>query len=210
MGKRSKRVCDICERKATWIGEGMRFCDVHSPIEAEQHVYRPKIAHVDPDAAFLFHLSVSLGRNPKLSVQATQLRMIANRIESQKKERRRQIDWHRLDLDDFPPPERHVVQRSGLFRVEIAASGHPSRDLHETLQKAGIDNPKYHYRTVGPDHDPTFLCSALIDYPVNREFMGEGKSKKSARDGAASKALHYFRESLGKVGKVRVARVGVE
>lgn len=83
-----------------------------------------------------------------------------------------------------------VVEK--LWQVRIQSMSGPMRDakteLQEWAHKRGLKTPRYEVASVsGPDHDPDFVVSVVIDQIAGEQ--GSGKSKREAEQAAARAIL---------------------
>ena len=96
--------------------------------------------------------------------------------------------------------ERHYDVR-GLNRAEVAVQpAVPTLDrldyksaLQELVSHRAMTGPDYSVRSTGPDHDKRFFAIVKVATEVVGE--GEGRSKKSAEQAAASAAFAYLTAS---------------
>jgi len=78
-------------------------------------------------------------------------------------------------------PKMDQIVKEKLYRD---AKSH----LQEIVQSKGLDAPDYQVtKESGPDHDKKFTIEVLVDGQV--KGLGQGKSKQSAQQAAASQAL---------------------
>lgn len=84
-----------------------------------------------------------------------------------------------------------LIERLFLHRLESAISTLDRLDyksaLQEVLAQHGKPSPDYVVRSTGPDHDKTFYAKVIVARKKLGE--GEGRSKKSAEQAAASAAF---------------------
>ena len=92
-----------------------------------------------------------------------------------------------------------LVTRLFVPRLDAAIGSLHTLDyksaLQERLAHGGRIAPEYDVRSTGPDHDKWFFARVLVGADVLGE--GEGRSKKSAEQAAASAAIDSLAEPTG-------------
>jgi ribonuclease-3 len=97
-------------------------------------------------------------------------------------------------LDGGTDPSFELIERLFLPRLEVAVGTLDRLDyksaLQELLAQRGKPFADYEVASTGPDHDKTFFATVLVDDEVLGR--GEGRSKKSAEQAAASAAFAFL------------------
>jgi ribonuclease III len=88
-----------------------------------------------------------------------------------------------------------TVQLIFSERLKAASPNDPKTELQEILHAKGKGHPYYILEKVeGPEHEPTFVYSVVVEDKVHG--TGKGRSKKIAQQNAAKEAIEMLKVSL--------------
>lgn len=195
----TKKACDICHRPATFLEDGVAYCEFHSPLplggmrvaEASQ----PDESHkeIKEHVSFLIELATKLEKSVQTSGYGQRLRIVAGVLLSGTERSKRIAKHSHLDSSDFPPgkgPDDKTVW-------SLPQGNHVGR-LNELTQNLGLEPPIYDFSFNGLGHDPVCSCTAVLDYGAGKlTVTTKAPSKNQAKRLAALKILQQMQSYEG-------------